>query len=137
MTLPQAPRAIVVDASVAVPFLDGDAAMAALWEAWARNGAILLAPVHFSQEVANALLLGKRLPAADVQNRMARLATSGVQTSDRGLPGLHETIELAERHRLTIYDAAYLQIALEVEAEVATQDRDLANAATREGLVVV
>ena len=55
---------------------------------------------------------------------------------DRGLAALIETVDLAERHRLTVYDAAYLQLALDCEAEIATLDQALGRAAAAEGLVV-
>ena len=48
-------------------------------------------------------------------------------------PGL-EGLELADRHRLSVYDAIYLDLALDVEAELATLDRDLARAAAAEGV---
>jgi LuxR family maltose regulon positive regulatory protein len=37
-------------------------------------------------------------------------------------------LHLADRHGLTVYDALYLQLALDVEGELATLDRDLAKA---------
>lgn len=135
--LPEPPRAIVVDASAAVEFLDGNPTWLDQWATWVESGAILLAAQMFSLEVANALLRSRQFSAVDIQNRLTRLVDSGVQPSDRGLPGLFETIELAERHRLTVYDAAYLQLALEIDAELATTDRDLAAAARREGLAVI
>ncbi|MDL2335210.1 MAG: type II toxin-antitoxin system VapC family toxin [Chloroflexota bacterium] len=135
--LAEPPRAVVVDASVAVEFLDGNPAWVTQWEAWVADGTILLAPQIFPLEVANALLRGKQFSAADAQNRLTRLLDSGLEPSDRGMRGLFESIQLAEKHRLTVYDAAYLQIALEVEADVATTDVALANAAAREGLAVV
>jgi predicted nucleic acid-binding protein len=61
---------------------------------------------------------------------------SGAETTDRGLPGLFGAIELADRHRLTVYDALYLDLALDVDGELATLDRDLIRAALREGLAV-
>jgi predicted nucleic acid-binding protein len=99
--------------------------------------AILLAPPHFPVEVANALLRGAGLPALDAAARLERLHASGVETADRGLPGLLGAVELAERHQLTVYDALYLDLALDIEAELATLDRDLAAAAKSEGLTLV
>ena len=62
---------------------------------------------------------------------------AGVETADRGLPGLLGAVELAARHRLTVYDALYLDLAVDVDAELATLDRDLAAAAASEGLTVI
>ncbi len=44
--------------------------------------------------------------------------------------------ELAERHGLTVYDAAHLQLALDREGEIATVNQALGRAAAAEGLVV-
>jgi predicted nucleic acid-binding protein len=46
-------------------------------------------------------------------------------------------IKLARRHRLTVYDAAYLELALRERLPLATLDASLAEAARREGVAVV
>jgi predicted nucleic acid-binding protein len=51
--------------------------------------------------------------------------------------GLAEAVELAERHRLTVYDAAYLALALDLDGELATTDRALATAGRAEGIEVI
>lgn len=130
-------RAVVVDASVAVEFVDGNPRWVAQWATWAEDGAILLTPQVFPLEVANALIRGKQFSAADTQALVTRILDAGLEPTDRGIRGLVESIQLAERHRLTVYDATYLQMALEVEADLATTDHDLARAARREGLAVV
>jgi predicted nucleic acid-binding protein len=43
-------------------------------------------------------------------------------------------VRLAERHRLTLYDAAYLELALRRSLPLATLDRQLRVAATNEGV---
>ena len=43
---------------------------------------------------------------------------------------------LAERHRLSVYDASYLWLAIDVDGELATHDRDLARAALAEGVAL-
>jgi predicted nucleic acid-binding protein len=80
--------------------------------------------------------LNRRRNALETASDLQAVARIGLQVSDGGLPGLIETVALAARHRLTIYDAAYLQLALEVDGELATYDRALAVAATAEGIVV-
>jgi predicted nucleic acid-binding protein len=42
------------------------------------------------------------------------------------------TLELADRHRLTIYDATYLELALRLSLPLATLDDDLRDAALQE-----
>lgn len=135
--LPTPPAAVVVDASAMVEALAGDADWLDRLGRWQDEGALILAPPHFPVEAANALLRGIRLEPADVIARVGELFEAGVGIADRGLPGLFDAIELADRHDLTAYDAAYLQLALELDGELATLDRALARAARTEGLSVV
>jgi predicted nucleic acid-binding protein len=45
-----------------------------------------------------------------------------------------DTLHLAERHGLTVYDASYLEIASRRKIPLATLDRQLRAAATSEGI---
>jgi predicted nucleic acid-binding protein len=130
-------RAVVVDASVAVPFLNDQAPWPEHWRTWAAADALVLAPAHFPAEVANALLRSARVPAAGVMTALTRLSRSGVETASRGTPGLLDAVNLAERHGLTVYDALYLELALELESELATVDSALRDAAAAEGVPLV
>jgi predicted nucleic acid-binding protein len=47
------------------------------------------------------------------------------------------TLELADRHRLTVYDATYLELALRLSLPLATLDDDLREAAQREDVVLL
>jgi predicted nucleic acid-binding protein len=131
------PTAIVVDASVAVQFLVGDPRWTAQWLEWAEEGSTLFAPGHFAIEVANALLRSVRLPAADVTTQLGRLARSGIETVDRQLSGLLESVMLAGEHKLTVYDALYLQLALDIDGELATLDGALQKAAKEEDIALI
>ena len=44
------------------------------------------------------------------------------------------TLELADRHNLTVYDATYLELAMRLSLPLATLDEDLRKAAQREGV---
>jgi predicted nucleic acid-binding protein len=129
--------AIVVDASVAVQFLVGDPRWSAQWSEWAEEGAMLLAPAHFEIEVANALLRSVRLPANEVATQLDRLARSGIEVADRQHAGLLESVSLASGNNLTVYDALYLQLTLDVEGELATLDSALQRAAVAEDVPLV
>jgi predicted nucleic acid-binding protein len=133
----QATRAIVVDASASVPMLTAESPWPERWQGWVEADSIVLAPAHYPAEVANALLRSVRLPASEVQVGLDRLDRLGVETADRGPTGLRDAVALADRHGLTVYDALYLQLALDVEGELATLDRDLATAAEAEGIVTL
>lgn len=47
------------------------------------------------------------------------------------------TLDLAFKHRLTVYDAAYLELAVRLSLPLATLDRALARAARAEGIEVI
>jgi len=47
------------------------------------------------------------------------------------------TLRLAERHRLTVYDAAYLETAMRRGLPLATLDKELRSAAEQEGVTLV
>jgi predicted nucleic acid-binding protein len=129
--------AVVVDASSMVEVLTGHPVWSERIDRWQDAGAMLMAPPHFRSETANAMLKGIRLEPTDVIARLQQLFLTGVELVDRGFEGLYDSIELAARHGLTVYDAAYLQLVLEVEGELATCDRALARAARAEGVTVI
>ena len=53
------------------------------------------------------------------------------------MPSEYADLTLARRHRLTAYDAAYLELALGEASPLATLDEALASAARAEGLSVI
>ena len=128
---------VVVDASTAIEFLEGSPAWAEIFDAWAAEDRMLLGPALVLAEVANGQLRGGRAAASLVRLRLERLVASGIETVDRGLVGMIDAVELADRHGLTVYDALYLQLALDVEGELATLDSDLQRAAIAENVLVV
>lgn len=87
-------------------------------------------------EVANVLEMGVRRGRHDAAFRDATLADLEqlpIQVdaeTDRHAWGA--TLRLAERHHLTLYDAAYLELALRRSLPLATLDEDLRRAARAE-----
>jgi predicted nucleic acid-binding protein len=82
-------------------------------------------------EVRNLLLTGERV------GRMDSIGTAGFLADLEALsiridraPESDVVLALARTHRLTIYDAAYLEPASRIDAPLATLDRQLARAAT-------
>lgn len=135
MTFTQGQRAVVVDASAAIPFLQGDPDWCERWTAWTNSGDFVLAPPHFPAEVANGLLRGTSIKSADRVIELVReLYQTGFEIADRGLRGIEAAIRLAAAHNLTVYDAAYLDLAIDVDAELASDDRKLRAAAVAEGV---
>ncbi len=137
MNLRMGPSAVVVDASVTIEAVSGQPPWPERWSDWARSDAMLLAPAHFRAEVANGLMKGAGAAPGRVADKLRTVIGSGVDVADRGWRGVLHALELAERHRLTVYDALYLQLAIDVEAPLATLDRALAAAARAEDVEVI
>ena len=128
--------AIVVDASVAAAWCFPDeraaAAERALEELPSAGGVV---PDLFWHEIRNVLVVNERRRRIDREGSdrfMTRLRDMRMET-DRDYAG-GAVMALARRHRLTAYDAAYLETALRRGGKLATQDRDLAKAADAEGV---
>ena len=98
-------------------------------------------PSLWRLEIANVLEMGVRRGRHDAAFRemtLADLALLPIQvdpdTNDRAWGA---TIRLAERHRLTVYDAAYLELALRRGLPLATLDRELRVAANAENVTLL
>lgn len=129
------PTPVVLDASVAVASaLQERPGPAEALERWATEGRMRLVPPNFWAETANGLLVGNRVGSGAVRGHLADLAVLGIEVADRGVDGVIDALDLAARHRLTVYDALYLQLALDTDALLATLDADLARAAREEGV---
>jgi len=126
---------VIVDAGVAVELAVGERTdVPALWEAWLARDRMLLAPAVPWTDVGHALLRHAGRSAAEAARRIGRLQAAGIETVDRGPDGVRMALDLAQRHRLTVHDATYLFLAMDVDGELATLDRDLARAARAEGV---
>ena len=129
--------AVVIDASAALEFLGGDPVWRDRWARWANDEAMLLAPPHFPAETANGMIRSERLTTAEASERLHRLYETGFELADRGKAGIVHAIDLAEQHGLSVYDALYLQLAIDVDGELATLDLDLRRAAVAERVNVI
>jgi predicted nucleic acid-binding protein len=129
----------VLDASIALAwaFDDEDHPVAATALALARADEALV-PSLWWFEVRNALVVNERrgrLTEADTAAFLWAMSRLPV-TIDR-TPGETQVLALARRHRLTVYDAAYLELACRADAVLATLDGDLASAARAEKVTLV
>jgi len=95
-------------------------------------------PQHWLLEVANVLLAAeashKKLPAESMEylTLLGRLAIA--TDAETGHYVATSTIALGRKHRLSSYDAAYLELALRRGLALATLDRNLRKAAAAEGV---
>ena len=128
--------AIVVDTSVMMAwhFEDERSPLADAVRAKLRDDEALV-PAHWWFEIRNALLIGERRgrtqPVATEAFLNSLLAFS---ISVASLLDERAVFALARRHRLTFYDAAYLELAKREDLTLATFDRDLMAAAKAEGV---
>lgn len=125
----------VIDASIVVSWLVPDEDTAAVEEILVlAKLADVVVPAHFHLEVANALRTKMRRGDLDQQYRdraLDQLIAFGAMPdleSDRARV-LQRTIALSDRHGLTVYDAAYLELAARLSAPLATLDGALRRAA--------
>jgi predicted nucleic acid-binding protein len=125
---------LVLDTSVALAWVyiqERSAAIAAVFDQITEAGAWV--PSLWRLEVANVLEMGVRRGRNDATFRDATLADFELlpiqSDSETVEHAWQSTLRLAERHRLTVYDAAYLELAMRRGLPLATLDRDLRTAA--------
>jgi predicted nucleic acid-binding protein len=100
--------------------------------------AVPVAPQLIWAEIRNLLLMAERrgrIGAGVVEQALAAIGDLGL-VLDVGA-GSDRVMDLARRHRLTVYDALYLELALREALPLASADRALIRAAAAEGVVTV
>ena len=137
MSISIAPVPVIVDASVAVDLAIGERVDTPdAVRAWIAEGRMLLAPAAAWTEIGHAILRRLDGDAIRATRRLEQVEATGLETADRGPAGVRSAMVLAERHGLSVYDASYLWLAIDVDGELATHDRDLARAALAEGVTL-
>ena len=132
----------VLDASLTLSwhFLDErtPAAMAILDRTVAEP---VVVPMHWMAEVANGALMGERrgrATAPQTSGLLDRISAMLVEV-DRvgGEEALSRILPLARAHRLTVYDAIYLELAERRGLPLATHDAALSEAARSVGVEIL
>ena len=133
---------IVLDASIAIAWCFDDEASSAteaLLDQVKIQGAVV--PTLWHLELGNVLLAAERRGRTIQGGIVVRLGLFNrlpieidTETSQRAW---RETLLLARAERLTLYDAAYLELAARRGLPLATKDQDLAAAAKRVDVAVV
>lgn len=128
---------LVLDASVAVAWAFSsdvfDLALPAL--TYIQSGHAI-APTLWQFEVASALRkAGKdgRLSRQQSASFLSDLHTLDIRVSPV-LPRIARLMEVAEEFNISTYDAAYLELALQLSLPLATLDANLASAARKAGI---
>lgn len=130
----------VLDCSAVLPWVFGDEATGEtdqLLDELAA-GEQALVPGIWHLEVGNVLLGAmrkKRIDQAGVETFFSRLGDLEIlvdaETADRAWD---KTLDLAQQHRLSAYDAAYLELAMRHGVPLATLDKELAAACRTTGV---
>ena len=103
-------------------------------------GASAIVPSLWFLEVANGLLAAQRrrlIGAGEREMALERLSVLAFTIDvEDARSAFGRTSALAEQYGLSVYDAAYLELALRRELPLATRDGALRNAAERSGISV-
>jgi predicted nucleic acid-binding protein len=127
----------VLDGSATLAWIYPDEttdAILAVFDRVIHKGAFV--PDLWRIEIANCLTQGVRRSRISVIERSESLADLAnlhiVTDSETGKHIWSDTILLADRHQLTVYDATYLELALRLSLPLATLDDELREAAQQE-----
>jgi predicted nucleic acid-binding protein len=131
--------AVVADVSIVLSRVLGETTppIAAILARLGREEWIV--PALWWFELRNVLIVNERRRRISEQQTedFLRELTSDMTIVIEPVPDETAVMILARRHRLTVYDAAYLELALRERLDLATLDTSLAEAARREGVAVV
>ena len=97
-----------------------------------------VAPSLFWFEIRNVLITNERtgrIDAEQTQRGLALLAALPIRLDHAANEAT--TLRLARQHRLAVYDASYLDLALRLSVAVATADRAMAKAARAENIPLI
>jgi predicted nucleic acid-binding protein len=134
---------VVIDASMTLSWLlpDESSAVSLTVRDDVFQAESVWVPAHWRLEVCNSLWTAerrKRLNATGIAQAVALFTQLPVivdpETNDRAGG---ETLALARQHTLSVYDAAYLELALRRGASLASLDRPLRKVAAELSVAVV
>lgn len=131
--------AFVLDASVAMNWAFPDEEDAAALVALKRiRTEPALVPAVWWFEIRNVLLIAERRGRINEADTTAFLRfVSGLNIEIEGLPDDLGVTTLCRRYRVSVYDAAYLELAIRKSVPLATLDKRLAAAAQTAGVPLV
>jgi predicted nucleic acid-binding protein len=134
----------VLDASVAVAWVVGIPVdpYAVAVQSHVASGWRAIVPLLWQLEVANALLLNERrktLTSAEADRGLLDLETflASLADLDPTPAAMRELANVARAYQLTVYDAAYLELAKRQSLPIATLDKGLRSAAVKAGVALL
>lgn len=133
---------IVIDASAMVAWLlnePGKLSIPELNDLLAQHEVVV--PAHWPSEIGNALVTNQRrgrVSGGDFEWIISELAR--FQISPEPPLSINEfatTVSFALEHELAYYDAAYVKLAVDTEAALATLDDDMRRVALQFGVAII
>ena len=131
----------VVDASVVLAWCfddeSSDGAEAAIDRLTVEGGIV---PAHWPLEIANAIRVAERRQRVDdagIRRLKSMVGSLPIDIAPVELTTAFGLIDLARRHDLSVYDAAYLDLADVRGVSLATVDRRLADACRAAGVPLI
>lgn len=134
-TTAERPEVVVLDASAGLKLVREEADSDVVSRIVA-DAAPICVPAPFWLEVVNVLVRRHGWSGAAVIEAIHELESLGIETVEADRAAVLAVIDLGERHDLSAYDAAYLALALSLDADLATADRRLALAAGDRAIVI-
>ena len=133
--------AFVLDCSVAMSWCfadEGDDYTDGVLNRLRSESAVV--PTIWALEVANVLLVGERrnrLTEAQSAHFLKLLDDLPIRPDDPGAAKIAQVVSVGRVHRVSAYDAAYLEVAARLGLPLATRDSGLAVAAAALGIMVL
>ncbi len=118
---------IVVDTSVAFkwfhPFGESNVDVATeILDAHEAGSLLICAPAHLHAELANSLRF-TRFEPDDVMELIGKLPEYRIELVEATPVRLGDAVRLSYAHRISVYDALFLQLAEELDCPLVTADR--------------
>lgn len=120
---------IVLDASVVIKwvFVDEDGGERARYykERHISEEEIIAVPELFFYEIANVLATNTKLSVEDTNEAFSLIWNFGLEVFNFGVEEFLSGIALSKQYRISLYDAAYIELARRLNCKFITADRKL------------
>ncbi len=120
---------IVLDASVVLKWIfsdeDGGERAAGFKEDHVGGHEIIAVPDLLFYEIGNALATRTRLSETAIAEAFSLLWEFSLERFDLGLDEFQDGLALSRKYRITLYDAAYVELSRRLKCTFVTADRKL------------
>ena len=120
---------IVPDASVVLKWLihdeDGGVPAARLKDAHAAGQEIVAVPDLLFYEIGNVLTTKTLISAAAIAEAFSLLWAFSLERFDPGLEEFQGSLALSRKYKITLYDAAYVELSRRLKCPFVTADKKL------------